>query len=379
MSEVVPPLLIDGLLARHGWTRQESGQRVALWVHTTAVGQPEMFVPRGLREGGFEWTDIARRIAEVAGVPLRAVETEMALGRYDVVRVRIPEVRRDTVALGAGSTLVAATQGMLRAAATTARRPQHRIKAYSARGDAVVRGARLGHTEQGSMVFPVLLQLDNPPAATQEPLDGADIETVSPESEQRRVTRTLAESLAAFSKTVVQRAVDVGEGSLAPFIAAGGSREMMRHVQAVLREPGVGVLDVGFSWAPVEEPRGESVAGIGIPVEALELVNRSVEVLSRPEVQRRAIVTGPIITISHHTDGGPVHIDIQGAGLNGRLQTVELMLPGERRSQLHDWMNAGVTVTASGRIEARPGTTSRLLDIDGPHPLNDVIVGVSAL
>lgn len=73
----------------------------------------------------------------------------MALGRYDVVRVRIPEVRRDTVALGAGSTLVAAIQGMLRAAATTARRPQHRIKAYSARGDTVVRGARLGHTEHG--------------------------------------------------------------------------------------------------------------------------------------------------------------------------------------------------------------------------------------
>lgn len=39
MSEVVHPLLIDGLLARHGWTRQESGQRVALWVHTTTVGE----------------------------------------------------------------------------------------------------------------------------------------------------------------------------------------------------------------------------------------------------------------------------------------------------------------------------------------------------
>ena len=377
MSNAVSTLLIERLLTRHGWTKGEPGELASLWVKSADGHRYEMFVPRMLVEGGFEWTDIARRVAEASGLPAAAVETELAFGRFDVVRVRIPEVRRGSVPLAAGSTLVSATQGMLRAAATTARRPRHRIKTYSHRADEVVSGARLGHTEQGSMVFPVLLRLDEPQIELETPLDGADIATVSPESEQRRVTRTLAEALGAFSRTVVERAVDVREGALAPYIAAGGSREMMRHVQSVLREPGLGALDMSFNWAPVEEPRGSAIAAVDIPAAALDLVDRTVDVLSRPDVLPRAILTGPIISISHQTDG-PILIGIQRAGLNGRSQTVELLLPNERRSQLHEWMNAGVTVTASGRIETRPGTTSRLLDADGPHPLEDVIAGLVA-
>lgn len=370
MSDVVPTSLIDAVLERRGWQKVEGGDRASLWANPEAIGSPQMYVPHGVHQGGFEWSDMARRIAEVAGVTATAIETEIEMGRYDVVRVRVPEARGGTVPLEAGSTLVAATRVMLRAAATTARRPQQRIKSYSKLGDEVVRGARLAHTERGSMIFPVLLLLDEPPADKAEPLDGFD--SITPESDQRRVTRTLAEALSLYNRTVIQKAVEPKAVDMGPLIAAGGSREMFRQVQQVLRDPELGVLDISFAWAAVEQPRGQAVERVGISSDAIDLVDRTVQLLSKMEPRPRSIVTGPIYTISHATDG-PVHIAIQTAGLNGHLQKVELTVSADRRSDLHKWMDAGITVTASGRIQTQPGMPARLLDVDGPVPLDETI------
>lgn len=371
MSDVVPTSLIDAVLERRGWHKVEAGDRASLWANPAASGSPEMYVAHGVRRGGFEWSDIARRVAEVAGVTATAIETEIEMGRYDVVRVRAPEARGGTVQLEAGSTLVSATRVMLRAAATTARRPQQRIKAYSKLGDEVVRGARLAHTERGSMIFPVLLLLDEPPEDKTEPLAGFD--SITPESDQRRVTRTLAEALSLYDRTVIQKAVEPQAVDMVPLIAAGGSREMFRQVQQVLRDPELGVLDIGFAWAATEQPRGQAVERVGIPSDAIDLVDRTVKLLSKMDPRPRSIVTGPIYTISHATDG-PVHIAIQAAGLNGHLQKVELTVSADRRSDLHKWMDAGITVTASGRIQTQPGMPARLLDVDGPVPLDDTVL-----
>jgi hypothetical protein len=216
----------------------------------------------------------------------------------------------------------------------------------------------------------VLLLLDEPPEDKTEPLDGFD--SITPESDQRRVTRTLAEALSLYNRTVIQKAVEPKAVDMGPLIAAGGSREMFRQVQHVLRDPELGVLDVGFAWAAVEQPRGQAVERVGISSDAIDLVDRTVQLLSKMEPRPRSIVTGPIYTISHATDG-PVHIAIQTAGLNGHLQKVELTVSADRRSDLHKWMDAGITVTASGRIQTQPGMTARLLDVDGPVPLDETI------
>lgn len=67
MSDVVPTSLIDAVLERRGWQKVEAGDRVSLWANASAAGSPEMYVPHGIHQGGFEWADIARRVAEVAG------------------------------------------------------------------------------------------------------------------------------------------------------------------------------------------------------------------------------------------------------------------------------------------------------------------------
>lgn len=372
MSDVLPVSVVNAVLLRYGWVQEEAGERASLWKHLEAAGRPQIYVPSRMALGGLESGDLARRIADIANVPRRSVEGELALGQFDVVRVRIAEARNDTVALSAGSTVVESARGMLRAVATTARRPQRRIRNYSERGDEIVRDARLGHTEKGSMVFPVLFRLDEPAAPVYDTVAGMDVESVTPESEQRRVTRTLAESLAMFTKTVLERAVEPSQSSLLPFVAAGGSRELMRNVENVLKAPGIGALDVSFQWAPVELATAPPVPSVDIPHDTLDLIQSSVRVLSVPDTENRSTITGRIITISHDTDG-PVFITIQTAGTAVRLQKVELLLPATLRSTLHEWMDAGTTVTATGRIERRPGVTSRLVDLEGPFALEDLI------
>lgn len=366
---------LSALLRTRGWKLAESNSRGSdLW---SLNGRVEMYLPSEVTRGSFLWSDLVERIADAHEERVTQTEREIELIRFDVTRFRIDGSR--TIPLEAGATVIGSAFGMLRAAATAARRPRQSIGSnYSKLGDEIVGEARLAHTEVGSFIFPVALKVSPPEMDPDTPIDTEVFASSMPESPERRVTRTLAQAVSAFDKHVLQPGREPQMRDLTPVIIAGGTREMFSHVSRAISEPGISWLETDFAWASVESISTEIPRAIRIPAdaEAQELLTRSVRLLSAPKSEPIRVITGPIITISH-APGDPFgEIAIQVPSLShSRSGRVEAVVRREQLDQIHHWMNHGTTVVVQGEVERRPGRPARIKEIASPQPLDDALFG----
>lgn len=369
---------VAALLRSRGWSvTQENPGGADLWA---LDDKAEMYLPPVVALGSFEWSDLTQRIALAHEERASDVERRIELVRYDVTRFRVDDGPSwaHTVPLEAGAAVVSSAFGMLRAAATAARRPRQMIGSnYSKLGDEIVKEARLAHTEHGSFVFPVVLKVSPPEPEEHEPLDGVSHESAPPESPERRVTRTLAQAMAAFDKHVLQPGKDPQSLALDQVVVAGGTKELLAHVNRALGEPGVSWFETGFAWAPVEAVDKDAPSAVMIPAdaEARELVARSVKLLSAPKKNPLQVFTGPIIHISH-TPGelfGEIAIQtpLQASSRFGRI---EVQVRKEQLSDIHDWMNTAKTVVVQGVVERVPGRPARIQGVAEPRPLEETML-----
>lgn len=373
MGENMAEDLTVFLLAR-GWTSREPKPGAsALW---TLAGCAEMYVPPVVNRGSFLWSDLVMRISAAQDERSDIVEREIELVRYDVTRFRVDAAPgAQGIPLEAGATVIGAAFGMLRAAATAARRPRQSIgSSYSRIGDEIIRDAQLAHTEVGSFIFPVMLKVSPPEPLPEPPLPGVDLSSTRPESSERRVTRTLAQALTAFDKHVLQPGRDPRLADLTPVVIAGGTKELFAQVSRTLAEPGVSWLETAFTWSPTEAPAADAPTRVIIPGEneARMLLSKAVRLLSTPKRDPLRVITGPIIHISH-APGEPVgEIAIQTPSpASARYGRVEVTVRQDQLTEIHHWMDQGTTVVVQGIVERRPGRPAKLKDIAEPRPLDD--------
>lgn len=369
---------VAALLQVRGWHIVDKNSRGAdMWA---LQGRSEMYLPSVVTRGSFEWSDVTQRIAEAHGERVSSTERALHFIRFDITRFRVDNDARgaQSIPLEAGATVINSAFGMLRAAATSARRPRQSIGSnYSKLGDEIAKEARLGHTETGSFVFPVLLKVSDPKKDSQHTLPDVSFESVFPESEERRVTRTLAQAMAAFEKHVIQPAREPRASDLLPVIIAGGTKEMFSQVSRAISEPGVSWLETNFTWAPTEAAAAEIPRAVKIPADSdsREIISRSVRLLSSPKNEPLRVITGPIIHISHAPGDSLGEIGIQTPSPTGsRLGRVEVTVRAEQLSEIHHWMDQNTTVVVHGIIERRPGRPARLKDVARPRTLDETVL-----
>lgn len=367
---------LTALLLTRGWASQPARPGAsALW---TLAGGAEMYVPPVITRGSFIWSDLVMRISAAQNERTELVERQIDLVRYDVTRFRVDAAPgAQGIPLEAGATVIGSAFGMLRAAATAARRPRQSIGSnYSRIGDEIIRDAQLAHTEVGSFIFPVMLKVSPPEPLPETALPGVDVNSTRPESSERRVIRTLAQALTAFEKHILQPGREPRLADLTPVVIAGGTKELFAQVSKTLAEPEVSWLETAFTWSPAEAPGTDAPTRVMIPAEseARSLVARSVRLLSTPKSDPLRVITGPIIHISH-APGEPVgEIAIQTPSpTSARYGRIEVTVRQEQLTEIHHWMDRGTTVVVQGIVERRPGRSAKLKDIAEPRPLDDAL------
>lgn len=365
---------VTAALLRRGWVQERASDKTTLWSLPTSSPTAELYVPHGLRRDTIEWVGVLERIAAPTGENPRDVEMSIEKSSYDVLSFRVNSTG-ETIPLESAATVINSAFGMIRAAATAARRPRQAIGNYSKLGDRIASSARLGHTQHGSFVFPVLVHIDEPAEPEKPVLDGT--QTVTPESEERRVTRTLAQAMAAFEKQVIQPAAEPTAKSLLPVVIAGGTREMFGKLAGALAEPDISFVETRFTWAGNEPASFALPTSVAIPADAHDLVTEAARVLSKPARDPLRVIVGPIIQIGQ-TPGEPFgEIIIQAPGPSGgRLSRVEMAVRQEQMEQLADWMLDGTTVVVHGAVDVRPGRRTRLREVATPQPLSDTLTGI---
>jgi hypothetical protein len=269
--------LLREYLSRRGWEPDPPGPGGALWRHgDDAV----IAVPDRISQGSVEWRSVIERLAAFEARPPIDVVYGVQFQMIDVTHLRAANdiVIAGSIPLEAGVSLVSSGWAMLRAAATSSVRPRSHIAGNFLRSaDEIVSQARLGHTQEGSYIIPLLMPLSSPedPRPEQPPVPGMEIERSPIEPVERRVTRILAQALSAVDQLIVMpEGVPPGR-ELNAAVIAGASRELVTAVHRVLADPSVSQFEARFAWAgAVGNPSGVP-SEVRIPVDALQRLDNA--------------------------------------------------------------------------------------------------------
>lgn len=367
---------LRGYLTTHGWVEQPPGRAGTLWYASSPRDEgQELIVPSVVQPGSFEWHSVVRRLASYERKAVDDVLIDIATQYVDVTRLRATgeEVIQGSIPLQAGAKLVGSARSMLRSVGTTARRPRAAIKRFSPIGDSIVRQARMAQTEDGSYIVPILMPI-RPPSSDETntgTLEGMEIERMPVESPERRITRMLAQSIAAASEVIVhpehppRRTAD-----LLPFIAAGGSKELLAAMHIILSEPTVAQLEMQFSWAGGIQAPGGVAGKIVLESEAAPRLAIAADLLLPSERFPEQVYSGQIIAIMHRPgdENGEIEVDTIH---NSRRCRLRVHLQGEAFSKTYIWAHDERTIIVEGEVEK----IRRRLTIENPRqvrPLDEI-------
>lgn len=375
-------------LQRSGWEPQPPGVGGALWRRTSpapgtygGAGRdeaPSIAVPSGVRPGTNEWRGLINRLSAYEQRSAEAVAFSIEHYYVDVTRFRAANDFKiaGTIPLLAGVDLVSSAYKMLRASATTARQPKSHIAGnFSVLGDRLVEEVRLGQTEEGSYILPVLIPLSEPEEPTQPEIwrDEPGVERVASEPPERRVTRTLAQALTAVDQLIVQPAREPRKSELAPLVAAGASRELLVAVHQVLSDSTVAVLETSFAWAGGATAPASLPAKVALPHGATTLIEKASNLLRNSRRDPSTQLTGPIVEV-RRVPGDPSGSMVVQTIRQGRPVEVRVRLSAKQLDPTHDWMRTSRTVVVEGNVIRDPGKRLRIDQPRNIYPLDETFL-----
>ena len=351
-----PPTPLDKVvryLIGTGWIAPTSpGEAGGLWRHPQS--QFLLPVPNGLVEGGTDWQRLVERLALVEEAEVPDVLARLDGRLVDIANLRAANdiVITDTIPFNAGVTLVREGWTMLRSSATTSLGPRPYIRKYRPAGDEIIELARMAHSKRGSFIIPIHLPIPEPKRPSAEDAEPVfeGFETEIPESEQRRVMRTFAESLAALDEVAIRPEKEPTTDGVLDLIRAGVSHQFANALHRVLDEESVSEFSASFEWAPSGGPAPSSPRRVTVSSAARERVSIVAKKLKAPPAQRiTEELSGPIIRVERHTDTEAGVVTVQAVRA-GRVAHVNVNVSAARLDEALVWMRSRETVVVQSRV-----------------------------
>lgn len=362
MPEPLLPANLTMYLRNKGWVIESEGPVGQLWARG---GDASVGVPFGLAQGDPEWPDVLRRVAAAMKLPANSVESAV-LGLWrDELEFRVAGSTR--VPLRLGSHLYRCVYTSFRAAATTAQGPKAFLRRqYSKVGDRLAAEAMFDQTREGSYVVPVGIELH----ASPRPRDALPFEAAS-EPPQRRVTRTLQESLSAIERLVIKPEHEPRKSETAALVSVGVSREMVASIEVVASSLDDGELTVTASWAAaVPSPRIDPT--VTVPKEAAERLRTVAGYLKTAQPSKTENISGQIVSMDDD-NRNPGAITIETVR-RGRQCRVKIFLPDrEQTEKAHKWFDTHETVIAYGHVHSA-SDEHPTMQPESVAPLSEVIL-----
>lgn len=379
---VVLPTLADlvSYLKAHEWLSSQPGPGGTLW----AKGDTRIGVPHDPDDVLI--TSVLGRLARSEQRDVKATADAVRHVRFDVTHLRAVSHHHivDKIPLETATKLINSAKVMLRATATTALRERAQIAgSYSRIGDEVVHEAFMGHTERGSFIIPVLVQIPepDPPDPLQPTLydDRAEpiLHNAAPEPFERRVVRTFAQSMQAVRDLVVEPGRIPGTDQMHELVYRGVSREFCGGLVKVLDESTIGEFETIVDWAPVVPAPDTMPRHVSISAEAVDLVRVVADRLRQQRRPSKQVFSGTIVQFRHENHDDPFGEIAVSTMRRGRPSEVTVRLPISAYREAWDWHNAGRAVLVEGLIRRSPGRPGI---VDNPvrfQPLDELMLPTS--
>lgn len=335
-----------------GWAAPEAvGPAGSLW--TKRGTEFQLPVPHELLPGSEDWNTVLGRIAAIDSVDRQ--ELELRLNGVDIANLRVANdiLIRDSIPYQAGVALIQESWTMLRAASTTSLGLKGHLRGrYRASADEIAKSARMAHTKRGSFVVPIYMPLSEPatPSQTTGSLPANDLESMAPESKERRVMRTFAEGLSAVHEVAVKPEKEPSARDIQDLVHAGVSYEYARSLDRVLSDEAVTEFSASFDWASTTLPSASLVDEVKIPVAAVERIRRvATQLKVEPASDKTEVFTGLIVGVQwpRHDEVGTITVQ---ATRNGRLVNLFVNMRPHHRLDVLDWMKYRETVLVESSV-----------------------------
>lgn len=346
------------LLSSRGWTKIGSGDDGSLWRDPTAAST--VAVPDGLTVASYEWPGIVDRIALGLGLERHAILDLIQHQFVDVTELRAEaeDDRIDSVLLATGLSLVESARVLVRASATASRTERLSIDGHYLRsGEELAAKARMGHTRPGSYVLPILMPLPRPTADSPDTL--YSIEQFV-EADERRVTRTLAQALAAIQSQIVEPAVVPDGSALGNLLLAGATREAVVAIERLLQAQGVSGVSAHFMWAAGVTGPAFLPSEVSIPSEAAPLLRDAAARMRKAPQAGTERLIGRIVEMRDPQDGQS-EVSVQTVR-KGRACEIRVAVPPALVEQTHDWFRSHDEMIVSGTVVSARGKPLRIPD-----------------
>lgn len=379
VNEITHPRLptieqIRDYLEAEGWSARAPGPAGSMWLRNgVRIGIPDVDGEDPLLVQG-----ILERLARIEQKDLRFVINYIRYYRTDVALLQAASegTRSETIPLGAASTVINAARSILRASGTTAWSERSHIAGhYAAQGDAVLERARMDHTIHGPFMIPVLVPLPRTqaPDQTQQKNESLELFRAAPEPFERRVTRTLAQSLLAVQEVIIQPERMPTMRDLHPAVDRGVSREFCMALAKILEEPSIGEFKAQFEWAPVVSAPETMPRTIEVPSSASEKINHAAEILKRTRAEPRSIFSGSIVELRHVLEDPWGQVTVATVR-HGRACEIRVRLSYEQYREAVTWHSQHRAVIVEGTVREGP---NRRLVVEKPvscRPIDEALL-----
>ncbi|WP_131769738.1 hypothetical protein [Candidatus Protofrankia californiensis] len=294
----------------------------------------------GLARGTIE------RLATAIDSNLYSLWLKLATDAFDLMNFQIigESLRPGFIPLAAATAAVDGARKLIASAGTSAVHPRRHInRAYDLQARRVSREALLGHTRDGSFVFPLYVQI-GPEGGDDGLFDVSEFESFP-----RRVTRTLAEALAVTRRLVDDLEQNASDGSLEDAVSTGVSSELCSSLGKILKNDGIGKLRISFSWGPVGAIPPPATTNVSFDSSARPALKSLAERLSAPVPDREMDYAGRLITIGHDPEERE-HYLVVHVYRHGRPVELKVFVNREVHSRAVRWYENRTTVVIRGTM-----------------------------
>lgn len=356
---------VEALLSAARWIPTSEGQLGRMWkpldLDARELGAG-VGVPFDIDTNPVAYSSVVDRFAHWSSREAREVREDVELWDVDVARLRAAKdiVLADSIPLNAAAVMLASARMMFRSAATAAMtQPRANISSFSKVGDSLASMVRMGHTERGSYIVPILVPVGVPDTRDVDdspPLAGLEIAD-EVESAERRMTRTFAEAFTALHAQVVVPEQMPTTDSILEMVTAGVTREFVSAVSRVLDESAISSLDARFRWASSQQPPAVGESRVLIPNDASEKLEATARRMAKVKAPSHEFLSGPVVSIQREPNDPNLEFAIR-ASRRGRMVKVYATARAERLPEVTRWMNQRTTIAIAGKVES---TSNRVL------------------
>jgi hypothetical protein len=323
-------------LLLHDWHMRDGGRSASLWANMHAPEHDRLNQSLLLPhiESAPDYADrvsmAIEQLAQIQEEPAEAIRQKIALVHFDVAPMRAsdPAGIDDSIPLEAGYELYTAARKMIVAAAgATIRRQSHFGRSLPLAAREHSRSVRIGQTQRGSYIVPIISRARFGVAANQPPEEHLDVD-VEESLFDRRVLTTFAGALGVLQElSDSHRTAHPTE--IADAVSVGVSRELCASLAGALDAQEISSIDISFEWSPAATRPRDVPASVSFSDASAELLHDladSLKVLDRP---REDVIFGIVTDLRNRPSDPESRVGVETV-INRRRRNVWMKLTPEQ-------------------------------------------------